>query len=96
MISSFCDCPVTCNGGVFDEPEGHLTSPGFPDPPPHALSCQYTISVEPGFNVSLNFSDSFQIESMETEEEGLSCPYHWLQVKTDSSQTQHTSVYWRK
>ncbi|XP_074539378.1 transmembrane protease serine 9-like [Halichoeres trimaculatus] len=72
-------CVLSCIGGVFDEPEGHLTSPGFPIPPPHALSCQYMISVEPGFIVTLNFSENFQIESLETEQ-GPICLYHWLQV----------------
>ncbi|XP_047214971.1 complement C1r subcomponent-like [Girardinichthys multiradiatus] len=72
-------CMLSCGGGVFDELEGHLLSPGYPNPSPHALSCQYIISVESGFSVSLNFSDKFHIESVDTEE-GLQCPYHWLEV----------------
>ncbi|KAM4580610.1 complement C1r subcomponent-like isoform 1-T1 [Odontesthes bonariensis] len=72
-------CDLSCGGGIFDEPEGHLFSPGYPNPPPHALSCQYIISVESGFTVSLNFSDNFHIESMDTEE-GPNCLYHWLEV----------------
>uniref|UniRef100_A0A673A7A1 complement subcomponent C1r n=1 Tax=Sphaeramia orbicularis TaxID=375764 RepID=A0A673A7A1_9TELE len=72
-------CVLSCVGGIFDEPEGHLSSPGYPNPPPHAVDCQYVISVESGFIISLNFTENFQIESLDTEE-GLSCPYHWLQV----------------
>ncbi|KAF3839241.1 hypothetical protein F7725_017958 [Dissostichus mawsoni] len=70
---------LSCSGGTFDEPEGHLFSPGYPDPSPHALSCQYFISVESGFTVALNFTDNFHIESVDTEQ-GTICPHHWLQV----------------
>ncbi|XP_076592575.1 complement C1r-A subcomponent-like [Chaetodon auriga] len=72
-------CLLSCNGGIFDEPEGHLFSPGYPNPPLHAVSCQYIISVESGFTVSLNFTDNFHIESVDTQQ-GASCPHHWLQV----------------
>ncbi|XP_015226220.1 PREDICTED: complement C1r subcomponent-like [Cyprinodon variegatus] len=72
-------CALSCSSGVFDEVEGHLFSPGYPNPSPHALSCQYIISVEPGFSVSLNFSDKFHIESVDTEE-GPNCLHHWLEV----------------
>ncbi|XP_070823318.1 complement C1r-A subcomponent-like [Chaetodon trifascialis] len=72
-------CLLSCNGGIFDEPEGHLFSPGYPNPPLHAVSCQYIISVESGFTVSLNFTDNFHIESVDTQQ-GPSCLHHWLQV----------------
>ncbi|XP_054477310.1 uncharacterized protein LOC129109306 [Anoplopoma fimbria] len=72
-------CVLSCGSGIFDELEGHLFSPGYPNPPPHAVSCQYIISVEPGFTVALNFTDIFQIESLQTEQ-GQSCLHHWLQV----------------
>nr|XP_046254445.1 uncharacterized protein LOC124064236 [Scatophagus argus] len=72
-------CVLSCPGGIFDEPEGHLFSPGYPDTPPRAVSCQYVISVDPGFVVNLNFTDNFHIESVDTEE-GPDCVYHWLQV----------------
>uniref|UniRef100_G3P746 complement subcomponent C1r n=4 Tax=Gasterosteus aculeatus aculeatus TaxID=481459 RepID=G3P746_GASAC len=72
-------CVLSCGGGIFDELEGHLFSPGYPTPPPHAVSCQYIISVEPGFTVALNFTDIFHIESVQTEQ-GPNCLHHWLQV----------------
>nr|XP_019948213.1 PREDICTED: uncharacterized protein LOC109633063 [Paralichthys olivaceus] len=72
-------CVLSCGGGIFDEPEGFLFSPGYPNAPPYAVSCQYFISVEPGFTVSLNFSDNFHIESVDTQQ-GPSCLHHWLQV----------------
>ncbi|XP_039973439.1 complement C1r-A subcomponent-like isoform X2 [Xiphias gladius] len=72
-------CMLSCAGGIFDEPEGHLFSPGYPNSPPHAVSCQYVISVESGFIVSLNFTDNFHIESLDTEQ-GPNCLHHWLQI----------------
>eukprot|EP00064_Thunnus_orientalis_P013210 superscaffoldBa00002117_g13247 len=78
-------CVLSCHGGIFDELEGHLSSPGYPHPAPHAVSCQYVISVELGFTVSLNFTDKFQIESMDTQQ-GPSCLYHWLEVTIPNSQ----------
>ncbi|XP_071372777.1 complement component 1, r subcomponent [Centroberyx affinis] len=72
-------CVLSCGSGIFDEPEGQLSSPGYPGPSAHGLSCQYIISVEPGFTVTLNFTDNFQIESIDTQQ-GHSCLYHWLQV----------------
>ncbi len=82
----FLHCPVSCGGGIFDEPNGHLFSPGYPNAPPHAVSCQYIISVESGFTVSLNFTDNFHIESVDTEQ-GPNCLHHWLQVMTSSFHT---------
>uniref|UniRef100_A0A4W5N2A1 complement subcomponent C1r n=1 Tax=Hucho hucho TaxID=62062 RepID=A0A4W5N2A1_9TELE len=72
-------CVLSCGGGIFDEPEGTLSSPGYPDPSPHGLACQYVISLEPGFIITLNFTDSFHIEHIGTEN-GPSCLYHWLKV----------------
>ncbi|XP_047453842.1 complement C1r-A subcomponent-like [Mugil cephalus] len=72
-------CVLSCGGGIFDEPEGHLFSPGYPNAPPHAVSCQYIISVESGLTVSLNFTDNFHIESVDTQD-GPNCFHHWLQV----------------
>ncbi|KAM7383290.1 hypothetical protein PAMP_002957 [Pampus punctatissimus] len=72
-------CMLSCHGGIYDESEGHLSSPGYPHSPPHAVSCQYIISVESGFIVSLNFTDKFQIDSVDTQQ-GPSCLHHWLEV----------------
>ncbi|XP_034553172.1 complement C1r-A subcomponent-like [Notolabrus celidotus] len=79
MRSDQRSCMLSCNGGIFDEPEGHLFSPGYPSPQPDAVSCQFTIAVELGFLITLNFSDNFHIESIDTEQ-GPSCLHHWLQV----------------
>ncbi|KAJ8287792.1 hypothetical protein COCON_G00004510 [Conger conger] len=71
-------CDLHCGGGLFSEPEGVMSSPGYPQPSPHGLACQYHISVEPGFIVTLNFTGLFHIESLEGDSQN--CPFHWLQV----------------
>ncbi|XP_061675722.1 complement C1r-A subcomponent [Syngnathoides biaculeatus] len=70
---------VSCGRGIFNEPMGYLSSPRYPRSPPHAVSCQYVISVKTGFTVTLKFSDYFHIESNVTAQD-LTCPHHWLQV----------------
>uniref|UniRef100_H3C4L9 complement subcomponent C1r n=2 Tax=Tetraodon nigroviridis TaxID=99883 RepID=H3C4L9_TETNG len=78
-------CALSCNGGLFDEPKGHLASPGYPSLEQQALTCRYVISVPDGFTVSLNFSDSFHIESIDTKQ-GPECLHHWLQVSVPDQQ----------
>lgn len=77
-IHVFCS-PVSCSDGLFGEPQGHLASPGYPSLEQQALACRYVISVPVGFTVSLNFSDTFHIESVDSQQ-GPDCLYHWLQV----------------
>ncbi|XP_035528551.1 complement C1r subcomponent-like [Morone saxatilis] len=72
-------CLLSCGGCIFDKDEGHLSSPGYPGPSPPFLSCKYIISVEPTFIITLNFTDNFHIDSVDTQQ-GPSCQHHWLQV----------------
>ncbi|XP_076592861.1 complement C1r-A subcomponent-like [Chaetodon auriga] len=72
-------CLFSCGGDIFDKHEGHLSSPRYPDPSPPFLSCKYIISVEPRLTVTLNFTDNFHIESVDTQQ-GPRCLHHWLQV----------------
>ncbi|XP_030639723.1 complement C1r-A subcomponent [Chanos chanos] len=71
-------CVLHCGGGVFTEPQGILSSPGYPDPSPLDQDCHYNITVEPGFIITLNFSGDFQIEQI--DDNGPTCLYHWLKV----------------
>ncbi|XP_053349501.1 complement component 1, r subcomponent [Clarias gariepinus] len=71
-------CVLDCGGGVFTEPEGVLSSPGYPNAAPLRVSCLYTVSVQPGYQITLNFSDNFHIEQIDVQ--GPSCLFHWLQV----------------
>nr|XP_033496381.1 complement C1r subcomponent-like [Epinephelus lanceolatus] len=74
-------CLLSCDGCIFDKHEGHLASPAYPHPSPPLLSCKYIISVEPSFTITLNFTDNFHIDSVDTEQ-GPRCLHHWLQVTT--------------
>ncbi|XP_056619303.1 complement C1r-A subcomponent-like [Triplophysa dalaica] len=71
-------CILDCGGGVYTEPEGIISSPGYPDPSPLDLECLYIISLQPGFTIALNFSQTFQIEKVNNQ--GPTCLFHWLQV----------------
>ncbi|XP_039661682.1 complement C1r subcomponent-like [Perca fluviatilis] len=72
-------CLMSCGGCIFDKNKGHLASPRYPHPSPPLLSCLYIITVEPSLTVTLNFTNNFHIDSMDTEQ-GPSCVRHWLQV----------------
>ncbi|XP_046704514.1 complement C1r subcomponent-like [Silurus meridionalis] len=71
-------CVLGCGGDVFTEPEGFLSSPGYPKAAPLGMTCLYNISVQPGFQITLNFSNNFHIEQIDAQEP--SCLFHWLQV----------------
>ncbi|XDV40452.1 hypothetical protein PO909_009537 [Leuciscus waleckii] len=71
-------CALDCGGGVHSEQEGTISSPGYPDMSPQDLDCVYSISVQPGFIITLNFSQNFHIEQVYNQ--GPTCLYHWLQV----------------
>ncbi|XP_018591029.2 uncharacterized protein c1s.2 [Scleropages formosus] len=79
-------CVLQCEGGMYSEPEGVLSSPGYPLPSPHGLSCQYHISVELGFTVTLNFTGTFHIEKVEGLAQG--CIHHWLQMSLPGKEPQ--------
>ncbi|KAL7393058.1 hypothetical protein ABVT39_006004 [Epinephelus coioides] len=72
-------CLSSCGGCIYDKREGHLASPAYPHPSPPLLSCKYIISVEPSLTITLNFTDNFHIDNVDTEQ-GPRCLHHWLQV----------------
>ncbi|XP_052000847.1 complement C1r-A subcomponent-like [Xyrauchen texanus] len=71
-------CILDCGGGVYSEPEGTISSPGYPDTSPLDMHCVYSISVQPGFTITLNFSQTFHIEQVFNQ--GPTCLFHWLKV----------------
>uniref|UniRef100_A0A3B4DI19 complement subcomponent C1r n=1 Tax=Pygocentrus nattereri TaxID=42514 RepID=A0A3B4DI19_PYGNA len=71
-------CVLDCGGGVYKESEGTLSSPGYPNISPRGLDCVYNISVQPGFEVTLNFTHNFHIEQIYNK--GHFCLFHWLLV----------------
>uniref|UniRef100_A0A8C1IBC1 complement subcomponent C1r n=1 Tax=Cyprinus carpio TaxID=7962 RepID=A0A8C1IBC1_CYPCA len=77
-------CVLECGGGVRSELEGTISSPGFPDTSPLDLDCIYTISVQPGFMITLNFSQNFHVDQVYSQ--GESCLFHWLQVSVQGKE----------
>lgn len=53
-----------------------ITSPDFPSPYPKSSECLYTIELEEGFMISLQFEDIFDIE----DHPEVSCPYDYIKV----------------
>ncbi|XP_048070915.1 mannan-binding lectin serine protease 1 isoform X7 [Ursus arctos] len=70
-------CRVECSDNLFTQRTGVITSPDFPNPYPKSSECFYTIELEEGFMVSLQFEDIFDIE----DHPEVSCPYDYIKIK---------------
>lgn len=67
---------VECSDNVYTQRTGVITSPDFPNPYPKSSECFYTIELEEGFMVSLQFEDTFDIE----DHPEVPCPYDYIKV----------------
>lgn len=67
---------VECSDNLFTQRTGVITSPDFPNPYPKSSECLYTIELEEGFMVNLQFEDIFDIE----DHPEVPCPYDYIKV----------------
>ncbi|KAM4651187.1 mannan-binding lectin serine protease 2 [Discoglossus pictus] len=70
-------CIVNCDGLVYRDKSGEITSPDYPGIYPKLTNCKYSIQIEAGFTITLKFVH-FDVES----HPDVQCPYDKLQITT--------------
>lgn len=74
----FAIIAVECSESVYTERSGEITSADFPEPYPKTSDCTYRIELEEGFQITLEFDDTFDIE----DHPEVTCPYDFIKVRT--------------
>ncbi|XP_063150728.1 complement C1r subcomponent [Candoia aspera] len=75
-------CKVDCSNELFTEASGYLSSPGYPEPYPANLRCNYSIRVEKGMTINLKFLQPFEID----DHQQVHCPYDQLKIQARRKQ----------
>lgn len=75
-------CQAECSNELFTEHSGYLISPGYPDPYPPNLQCNYSIRVEAGMLITLEFLEPFEID----DHQQVHCPYDQLKIQAGTEQ----------
>ncbi|XP_044305612.1 complement C1r subcomponent isoform X2 [Varanus komodoensis] len=70
-------CRVDCSNVMFTELSGYLSSPGYPQPYPADLQCNYSIRVEKGLTITLKVLEPFEID----DHQQVHCPYDQLKIQ---------------
>uniref|UniRef100_A0A671MHR0 Mannan-binding lectin serine protease 1-like n=1 Tax=Sinocyclocheilus anshuiensis TaxID=1608454 RepID=A0A671MHR0_9TELE len=72
----FAIIAVECHESVYTERSGEITSADFPKPYPKSSDCMYRIELEEGFQITLEFDDTFDIE----DHPEVTCPYDFIKI----------------
>ncbi|OXB77243.1 UNVERIFIED_CONTAM: hypothetical protein H355_002235 [Colinus virginianus] len=75
-------CTAQCQNQLFTQRTGEIASPDYPAPYPPLSTCSYSVQVEDGFLITLEFVETFNVE---THPEVL-CPYDVLRIETPEKQ----------
>ncbi|XP_036615645.1 complement C1r subcomponent [Trichosurus vulpecula] len=69
-------CRAECSSELFTEASGYISSLEYPKPYPPDMRCNYSIRVDRGLSINLEFLEPFEID----DHEQVHCPYDQLQV----------------
>uniref|UniRef100_A0A8C5PPA3 complement subcomponent C1r n=1 Tax=Leptobrachium leishanense TaxID=445787 RepID=A0A8C5PPA3_9ANUR len=69
-------CRAECSSEMFTEESGFIYSPGYPQPYPPDLHCNYSIRLEKGLIITINFQGIFEID----DHPRAHCPYDSLKI----------------
>ncbi|XP_061441668.1 cubilin [Rhineura floridana] len=79
FLAEYKSLDAAC-GGILTEPDGTISSPGYPTTYPHGVKCTWTILVQPGYLIRLTFS-YFYLEF------DYSCNRDYLEIYDNSTMT---------
>ncbi|XP_074050628.1 complement C1r subcomponent [Macrotis lagotis] len=75
-------CRAKCNSELFTEASGYISSLEYPKAYPPDMHCNYSIRVDRGLTINLQFLEPFEID----DHQQVHCPYDQLQVYASGKQ----------